>query len=117
MRRRKRKYHKRRITCIPISIGPSTPRRAAQRKRGGSSKQAVVFLGKNNVRIRWMTGNEYAKLQGASKYKTDGFSESKIQYAFGDAVAVPVVNWLLRVAVLPSLISEDEGVEVNAEVC
>ena len=85
--------------------------------RGGSSKQAVVFLGKNNVRIRWMTGNEYAKLQGASKYKTDGFSESKIQYAFGDAVAVPVVNWLLRAAVLPSLISEDEGVEVNAEVC
>lgn len=33
--------------------------------RGGSSKQAIVEAGKHTVRIRWMTGREYARLQGA----------------------------------------------------
>lgn len=76
--------------------------------RGGSSKQAVLFLGEGDVRIRWMTGNEYAKLQGASDFALDGFRESQIQYAFGDAVAVPVVEWLMKTAVLPAL-DRDEG--------
>jgi len=71
--------------------------------RGGSSKQAVVFIGKNEARIRWMTGLEYARLQGAGDFKLDGFKESQIQYAFGDAVAVPVVTWLMEQAVIPAL--------------
>lgn len=71
--------------------------------RGGSSKQAVVFLGKGDIAIRWMTGAEYAKLQGAYGFALDGFRESQIQYAFGDAVAVPAVTWLMRSAVVPAL--------------
>lgn len=74
--------------------------------RGGSSKQAVLFLGEGEVHIRWMTGNEYAKLQGASDFNLDGFRESQIQYAFGDAVAVPVVEWLMKTAVMPALDEE-----------
>lgn len=71
--------------------------------RGGSSKQAVVLLGRDEVRIRWMTGLEYARLQGAGNFNLDGFRDSQIQYAFGDAVAVPVVTWLMEQAVLPAL--------------
>lgn len=71
--------------------------------RGGSSKQAVVFLGKGSVRARWMTGLEYARLQGAGDFDLRGFRETQIQYAFGDAVAVPAVSWLMRTAVLPAL--------------
>lgn len=71
--------------------------------RGGSSKQAVVFIGKGMARIRWMTGLEYARLQGAGDFKLDGFRESQIQYAFGDAVAVPTVTWLMEQAVIPAL--------------
>ena len=71
--------------------------------RGGSSKQAVVFLGNEEIRIRWMTGSEYAKLQGAKGYDFSEFRESQVQYAFGDAVSVPVVEWLVRNAVIPAL--------------
>lgn len=71
--------------------------------RGGSSKQAVVFIGKGKVRMRWMTGLEYARLQGANNFNLKGFKESQIQYAFGDAVAVPAVTWIMEQAVLPAL--------------
>lgn len=71
--------------------------------RGGSSKQAVVFLGGGKARMRWMTGLEYARLQGAGDFKLEGFKDSQVQYAFGDAVAVPVVTWLMEQAVLPAL--------------
>jgi DNA (cytosine-5)-methyltransferase 1 len=50
-----------------------------------------------------MTGKEYAALQGAQDFKLDSFSESQIQYAFGDAVAVPAVEWLMKNAVIPAL--------------
>lgn len=72
--------------------------------RGGSSKQAVVFLGEGEARIRWMTGLEYARLQGAGDFDLDGFRDSQIQYAFGDAVAVPAVTWLMEQAVVPALL-------------
>ena len=71
--------------------------------RGGSSKQAVVFIGKGKVRMRWMTGLEYARLQGANNFNLKGFKESQIQYAFGDAVAVPAVTWIMEQAILPAL--------------
>ena len=62
--------------------------------RGGSSKQAVVRMGYGKVSVRWMTGAEYAALMGAENYKIDGFRDNQVQFAFGDAVAVPAVGWL-----------------------
>ena len=50
-----------------------------------------------------MTGLEYARLQGANNFNLKGFKESQIQYAFGDAVAVPAVTWIMEQAVLPAL--------------
>ena len=69
--------------------------------RGGSSKQAVVIAGQGKIQIRWMTGLEYARLMGAGWYKLGGLRDSQIQYGFGDAVAVPAVSWLSRVALAP----------------
>ncbi|MCG7254129.1 MULTISPECIES: DNA cytosine methyltransferase [Corynebacterium] len=69
--------------------------------RGGSSKQAVAVMGHGRIRVRWMTGLEYARLMGAGWYNLSGLRESQIQYGFGDAVAVPVVSWLSREALVP----------------
>lgn len=69
--------------------------------RGGSSKQALVEAGKSRVRVRWMTGREYARLQGASKFIIDGFTENQIRFAMGDAVCVPVVQWIAKSYLIP----------------
>jgi DNA (cytosine-5)-methyltransferase 1 len=62
--------------------------------RGGSSKQAVVRAGNGTVRVRWMTPNEYAVLMGAAAYNLDGLRPLQVMFGCGDAVVVPVVEWL-----------------------
>ncbi|HMM40815.1 MAG TPA: DNA (cytosine-5-)-methyltransferase [Thermomicrobiales bacterium] len=74
--------------------------------RGGSSKQAVVEAGFGAARVRWMTGNEYARLQGAEGYRFDSVSEGRILFGFGDAVCVPVISWLTRDYLIPLLATE-----------
>lgn len=69
--------------------------------RGGSSKQAVVQLGRGGVQVRWMTPVEYARLQGAGSYRLDGVRENQALFGFGDAVCVPVVQWLSKNYLLP----------------
>jgi DNA (cytosine-5)-methyltransferase 1 len=43
-----------------------------------------------------MTPREYARLQGAPDYHLDGVSDNQARFGFGDAVCVPVVEWLAR---------------------
>lgn len=62
--------------------------------RGGSSKQAVVRAGRGTVKVRWMTAREYAKLMGAPDYRIDGLRPLQAMFGFGDAVCVPVVQWI-----------------------
>lgn len=62
--------------------------------RGGSSKQAVVQLGFGNIKVRWMTPLEYARLMGAGDFDLSAARTNQALFAFGDAVAVPVVRWL-----------------------
>ena len=69
--------------------------------RGGSSKQAVVQAGKGQVRVRWMTPREYARLMGAPDFKLSGVRESQALFGFGDAVAVPAVTWLATHYLMP----------------
>ena len=83
-------------------------------ERGGTSKKAVAFLGGGKARVRWMTALEYAKLQGAAKFNIAGFTESQVHYAFGDAVAVPAVTWLMHAAVLPALNARSEEADLRA---
>lgn len=71
--------------------------------RGGSSKQAVVQAGRGEVRVRWMTAREYARLQGAPSFKLGAVSERQALYGFGDAVCVPVISWITETYLKPAL--------------
>ncbi|GGL98681.1 DNA (cytosine-5-)-methyltransferase [Micromonospora yangpuensis] len=69
--------------------------------RGGSSKQAVVEVGAGDVRVRWMTPSEYAKLMGAEEYTLKNLRSNQALFGFGDAVCVPVVSWLAQNYLVP----------------
>lgn len=69
--------------------------------RGGSSKQAVVEAGFGDVRVRWMTAIEYARLQGAPYFSFGQATQSEAKFALGDAVCVPVVAWLAEHYLVP----------------
>ncbi len=71
--------------------------------RGGSSKQAIVELGEGQLRVRWMTPTEYARLQGAGDYKFGSATPNQVLFGFGDAVCVPAVAWLAREYLVPLL--------------
>ena len=62
--------------------------------RGGSSRQALLEAGGGDLRIRWMSPVEYARLMGAGGYILDGASDNQARTGFGDAVCVPAVRWL-----------------------
>ncbi|MBH0024401.1 DNA cytosine methyltransferase [Salinibacterium sp. SWN248] len=70
---------------------------------GGSSVQAVVLAGRGKVGVRWMTPAEYAKLMGAPYFELSDQKTRDIYSGFGDAVCVPVVEWLARNAIIPAL--------------
>ncbi|ERI35595.1 cytosine methyltransferase [Arthrobacter sp. AK-YN10] len=69
--------------------------------RGGSSKQAVVRLGNKRLQVRWMTPLEYARLMGAGDYDLSTARTNQALFGFGDAVAVPVVEWLAENYLMP----------------
>ena len=77
--------------------------------RGGSSIQAVVVSRNGQIRVRHMTGLEYARLQGAGDFDLTGFRGSQIRYAFGDAVAVPAVELLMSSVVVPLVVIVRSG--------
>lgn len=70
---------------------------------GGSSKQAVVRIMKNQpLKVRWMTAREYAKLMGAPEYTLPESRNQSIM-GFGDAVCVDAVRWLAESYLEPLL--------------
>lgn len=73
--------------------------------RGGSARQIVMVVDSGNVRFRWMSPREYARLQGAPDFV---LAENTIQslFGFGDGVCVPAVRWIDRNILTP--IYEDE---------
>jgi len=71
--------------------------------RGGSSKQAVVRIGNKRLQVRWMTPREYARLMGAGDYDLSGARTNQALFGFGDAVAVPAVEWLANNYLMPLL--------------
>ncbi len=60
---------------------------------GGSSKQAVVRIAPDGLRVRWMTAREYACLMGAKDYVLPSRTNQALM-GFGDAVCVDAVAWL-----------------------
>jgi DNA (cytosine-5)-methyltransferase 1 len=73
--------------------------------RGGSSKQALVEAGEGDVRVRWMTAREYARLQGAPDFKVENKSDNAVLFGFGDGVCVPVIAWIARHYIRPLLLN------------
>jgi len=70
---------------------------------GGSSKQALVEAGGGELRVRWLTPREYARLQGADDVVLDTVTTNQALNGLGDAVCVPVVSWIARHYLLPAL--------------
>jgi len=68
--------------------------------KGGSARQIVIHIHDGNLRMRWMSAREYARLQGAGEFH---LVENNIQnlYGFGDAVCVPAVQWIDRWILTP----------------
>lgn len=61
--------------------------------KGGSAKQILLKVGKGEVKIRYVSPREYARLMGANDFNITGtFNEAL--FGFGDAVCVPVVTWI-----------------------
>ena len=69
--------------------------------RGGSARQAIVRAGRGEVAVRWMNLVEYARLQGAENLRYDSVTPWQAMFALGDAVCVPVIDWLARRCILP----------------
>lgn len=62
--------------------------------RGGSAKQAILRAGNGGLAARWMNLVEYARLQGASHLRYGSVTPQQAMSALGDAVCVPVIDWL-----------------------
>jgi DNA (cytosine-5)-methyltransferase 1 len=63
--------------------------------RGGSGRQILFKAGKGTYKVRLLTPTECARLQGVQdhEYKIAG-RENQALFGFGDAVCVPVVQWI-----------------------
>ncbi|OJW20752.1 MAG: hypothetical protein BGO49_04050 [Planctomycetales bacterium 71-10] len=72
--------------------------------RGGSARQIVVVAEAGRLRMRWMSPREYARLQGAPDFPLTGNTVQDL-FGFGDAVCVPVVQWIDRHVLTPAAAS------------
>lgn len=61
--------------------------------KGGSARQIVIVVGEGRLRMRWMSPREYARLQGAGDFPLVGKVNQQL-FGFGDAVCVPVIEWI-----------------------
>lgn len=74
--------------------------------RGGSARQIVMVIEDGQVRFRWMSPREYARLQGVPDFT---LADNTIQslFGFGDGVCVPVIRWVDQNILTP--VYEDEA--------
>lgn len=61
--------------------------------KGGSARQILLKVGNGKIRIRFLSPLECARLMGADDFTISGSSTESL-FGFGDAVCVPVVNWI-----------------------
>lgn len=62
--------------------------------KGGSSRQMIVRSGKGDIQMRVMTPREYARLQGVPDTYPIPKTVNQALTGFGDAVCVPVIQWI-----------------------
>jgi DNA (cytosine-5)-methyltransferase 1 len=62
---------------------------------GGSARQIVILVQNHQIKMRWMTPREYARLQGAPLFNIQRGVNQTLT-GFGDGVCVPVIEWIDR---------------------
>ncbi len=73
------------------------------RAAGGSARSIVARNFDGEVGLRWLTGFEAAQLQGIDEYPWKDFTDPLVAGAVGDAVCIPVIEWVARNVLLPML--------------
>lgn len=63
--------------------------------RGGSGRQILFCAGKGQYRVRLLTPRECSRLMGAGTFKIS-VPMNQALFGFGDAVCVPVIQWITR---------------------
>lgn len=81
--------------------------------KGGSARQIVIVVKDGKLRMRWMSPREYARLQGAGDYTLVGMNETQQMFGFGDAVCVPVIEWIDRHVLTPLF---ETAIPIAAEI-
>jgi len=71
--------------------------------RGGSGRQILFKAGKGKYRVRLLTPRECARLQGVPDSYRINVSSNKALFGFGDAVCVPVIQWVGENYLLPCI--------------
>jgi DNA (cytosine-5)-methyltransferase 1 len=61
--------------------------------RGGSGRQILFVAGNGQFAVRLLTGRECARLMGAKDFKLK-VPLNQALFGFGDAVCVPVIEWI-----------------------
>lgn len=80
--------------------------------RGGSGRQILFRGGKGTARVRLLSARECARLQGAPDDFQLNVPLNQALFGFGDAVCVPVVEWVLEHGIWPRI--KGEAVSKNA---
>ncbi len=63
--------------------------------RGGSGRQILFAAGRGSYAVRLLTPRECARLMGADEFRlASSVSSNQALFGFGDAVCVPVVQWI-----------------------
>lgn len=71
--------------------------------RGGSGRQILFRGGKGGYAVRLLTGRECARLQGVPDSFPINVPLNQSLFGFGDAVCVPVIEWIARNYFKPAL--------------
>jgi DNA (cytosine-5)-methyltransferase 1 len=70
--------------------------------RGGSGRQILFMAGRKRFAVRLLTPRECARLMGADDFQIT-VSLNQALFGFGDAVCVPVIQWIAENYLTPAL--------------
>ncbi len=72
--------------------------------RGGSGRQILFSAGSGRHAVRLLSPRECARLMGAGDFRLDpAISSNRALFGFGDAVCVPVIEWIAKNCLTPLL--------------
>lgn len=81
--------------------------------RGGSGRQILFAAGRGDYRVRLLTARECARLQGVCDDYVIDVPTNQALFGFGDAVCVPVIQWIATNYLGPLL--QERGIATFAE--